>query len=529
MPQAKSKKHRAGARSRAQRPKRRTKKQRRSNQHALSRAIVKRDVVTPTLIRQARERELTQAEIDLVHRTVAKGTSPDQFALFLWHCRKHGFDPVAKEVYCVLFNVTKHHQDFDCPGPTLCLQPQGTTGIWHKGKEMVILTGIGGLRGAAARNHEDYGSVDEPQFTFSGDKRTPAGKLIPDSCTVRVWKKGATRPTSATLYWEEFAPFNLSDERFEFWNKMPKNQLAKCTEAQAQRKAYPDLVNIYVTEEFARKFSETTAEGREMTVTHRLPQAVQDARAALRDAKSPEEAKKAQEAFTKTRAPQQPPPPPAAAAPVPAAPLPGGPTLMGTIVVNKDFTVTGDLADVSPELQKLLLIRWENEFWHIYPKDLPELAKFCRERRYGLVAPAGSPAGAVSVSPARSQSSPEGMGPSPPARSQGKRGGSGGGSAPTPVLVCGVIDRVTREPRGNKVLGIVTLVVDKKHPAYSCWDKDVTDILAGKIGQLAEVWTRTKGQFRNIIGLQKVAGVTYTDGKIPDIQKDREPGKTLWG
>ena len=495
-------------------------------------------MVTPTLIRQARERELTQAEIDLVHRTVAKGTSPDQFALFLWHCRKHGFDPIAKEVYCVLFNVKNHHQDFECPGPPNCQEPQGTsTGIWHKGKEMVIITGINGLRAAAARKHDDYGSVDEPIYTFS-DKRTPAGKLIPDTCTVRVWKKGAMRPTSATLYWEEFAPFNLEDPRFEFWNHKPKNQLAKCTESQCHRKAYPDLTNIYVIEEFAQKLSQTTPEGREMTVTHRLPQAVQDARAALRDAKTPEEAKKAQEAFTKTRAPQQ--PPPAAAAPSPAAPLPGGPTLMGTIVVNKDFTVTGDLADVSPELQKLLLIRWENEFWHIHPKDVPELAKFCRERRYGLVSPpfglvlpAGSPPGAGSASAARSQSSPEGMGPSPPGGSQGKRGsarqGSGRQTTPAPVLVCGVIDRVTREPRGNKVLGIVTLVVDKKHPAYSCWDKDVTDILAGKIGQLAEVWTMTKGQYRNIIGLQKVAGVTYTDGKIPDIQKDREPGKTLWG
>lgn len=264
-------------------------------------------IVTPTVIREGVERRLTNEELDLLKRTVARGTSPDQFSLFLWHCRKHHLDPVAKEAYCVLFNNDKHHQDFECPGLPYCRLPASGTGIWHPGKDMVIMVGIGGLMGLAARTHPDYGSVDAPEFTWFADKRTPAGRRIPESCTVRMWKKGADRPSSATLFWDEFAPVDLKESKAKFWNNMPANQLAKCTKAQCTKTAYPDLTDIYIPEEMAQKMSMLTKEGREITIAPPDVGEVAKARAALRDAKSPEEAKTAQEAFRKAQAGGKPP------------------------------------------------------------------------------------------------------------------------------------------------------------------------------------------------------------------------------
>jgi RecT family protein len=465
-----------------------------------------------------RQRELTQAEINLVHRTVARGTTPDQFALFLWHARKHHFDPVAKEVYCVLFGNSKHHQDFECPGPPSCNLPATATGIWHPGKDMVIMTGIGGLMGNAARNHADYGSVDEPEFTwFSPPKTTPAGKRIPETCTVRVWKKGAERPTAATLYWEEFAPVDLAADKAKFWNQMPKNQFAKCTRAQAIKAAYPDLTDIYIPEEMAKRMSMMTAEGREMTITMPAPAVgeVAEARKALRDAKTPDEARKAQEAFRQAQAGGKPTPTDAAATPrQPAAPLPGN-SVLGVITVDaKNWTVTGDLANLSPELEKLVLIRWQNDQWHILPKDVFELEKVVRERNYRfqlLTPPPSSP--------------PTGLhGPSP--GEEKRRGGSREAVSST---VTGTIDRVSREIKGHKELGHITLAVGKKKPIYGSWDKDVTDILAAAIGKEATVELISRAGYSNIVGVVKVGERTYTDGKIPDVQqKDREPGKTLF-
>jgi hypothetical protein len=431
-------------------------------------------------------------------------------------------DPVAREVYCVLFNTKQHHQDYDCLGPPECNFPRTTTGIWHPGKDMVIMTGVGGIRNSAARHHDDYGSVDAPEFVF-GNRTTPAGRKIPESVTVKVWKKGSDRPTAATVYWDEFAPVDLTTEKASFWNKMPCNQLAKCGEVQAHKKAYPDLTDIYVPEELARKMSELTPEGREMVVyaPKASPEQSKKDWEAFKQAKS-EEAKKALEALRASQGAGKPVTSNAAATPPQPGPASQGNTVLGVITVDgKNWTVTGDLANLSPELEKLLLIRWEADQWHVNVKDVVELEKVCRERNYQfqLLTPPSSPV----------------KGPHVPTPSGGKPGGrrqapaAVSSTASTPVLVAGVIDRVTREPRGDKVLGIITLIVDKKRPVYSCWDKTVTDILAAAVGSLAEVWTVTKANWKNIVGVQKAKGVEYTDGKYPVIQqRDREPGKTLF-
>ena len=462
-----------------------------------------------------RERELTQSEIDLVHRTVARGTTPDQFSLFLWHCRKHHMDPVAREVYCVLFNTKQHHQDYDCLGPPECNFPRTTTGIWHPGKDMVIMTGVGGIRNSAARHHDDSGSVDAPEFVF-GNRTTPAGRKIPESVTVKVWKKGSDRPTAATVYWDEFAPVDLTTDKASFWNKMPCNQLAKCGEVQAHKKAYPDLTDIYVPEELARKMSELTPEGREMVVyaPKASPEQTKKDWEAFKQARS-EEAKKRLEAMRATQGGGKPVTPNAAATPPQPRPAPQGNTVLGVITVDgKNWTVTGDLANLSPELEKLLLIRWEADQWHVNVKDVVELEKVCRERNYQfqLLTPPSSPV----------------KGPHVPTPSGGKPGGRRPAPDAVSSTVTGQIDRVTREIKGTKQLGQITIVIGKKKPTYGCWDKDITDILAGAIGKQATVDLMSRSGWTNIVGVRKAAGKTYTDGKIPDIQVDREPGKTLF-
>src|SRR5690348_15921726 len=81
----------------------------------------------PKAIVRNKERLLTGEEITLIKNTVAKGTTEEQFALYHWICKKHRMDPLTKEIYCVLFDVSKHHQD--------------EKGIWCSGKDMVVITG----------------------------------------------------------------------------------------------------------------------------------------------------------------------------------------------------------------------------------------------------------------------------------------------------------------------------------------------------------------------------------------------------
>jgi len=503
-------------------------------------AIVKAEVVSPTVIRGGRERELTQAEIDLVHRTVAKGTDDDQFALFLWFCRKHGLDPVAKEVYCLLFKVAKHHQD--------------EKGIWCEGKEMVILTGIGGLRGLAGRNYPlEYGSTDEPEFTFSGQK-TPAGKLIPDTCTVRVWKKGAARPTSATLYWEEFAPHDLTDDRFKFWNKSPKNQLAKCTEGQALKKAYPDLSNIYVTEELARRISEQTPEGRDIryaqdhlqTGSHEAAQKVLEDKLAgnmpLNPAidvpgapvqresgnKSLAAAKisEGEKSVTGGRVSD-----PAAAKKVPESEYhPGNvPSATkaepwkynGTIEVDwtgdKTFPVIrGDVGELVGFFPADLVLKRKEDWWRAFAEDVARIKLVANAQNFRVNEVLPTP-------PAKSK---EAKTKPTNAKAKVKQ------ESASPRLAKGIIERVISGMTGNNnpLRNVTMLLPDKRKPTFGCFDKGLFEWLDKGNGKPAELYVQTRGKYTNIVGLKLCAGKEFIDGKTPVVQrKDQEAGqRTLY-
>lgn len=184
---------------------------------------------------------LSPEQIDLIKETVAKGVSDLQLQLFLHVCRKHRLDPLAKQIYCVLWPV-RNNTAYD----------------------MVIIVGINGLRTTAARDHKDFAGTSKPVFQFSQDK-TPAGRVIPTSVTMKAFRKDA-EPSEVELFWEEFAPTDLRSSRADFWNRMPKHMLAKCAEAQALKKAYPDLSDVYIEEEVAQRMADLTPGGREITI-----------------------------------------------------------------------------------------------------------------------------------------------------------------------------------------------------------------------------------------------------------------------
>lgn len=168
----------------------------------------------------------TQAQIDLMTRTVAKGATKDEFALFLNVAKKTGLDVWTKQMYFikrkVWNNITKSYEEI------------GT-----------IQTGIDGYRVIAERSGKLAGSEDA---IF--DNETGAH---PEKATVTVHKiiSGIRCPFTASARWSEYAPIHpKTNEIMGQWKKMPYLMLAKCAEALALRKAFPnDLSGIYTEEE----------------------------------------------------------------------------------------------------------------------------------------------------------------------------------------------------------------------------------------------------------------------------------------
>jgi len=203
--------------------------------------------VTTAIVRHpTQERTLRPAEIDLLKKTVAKNCTDEEFSLFMLVCKKKKLDPFTKQVYCIKWPRRG--------------QPD----------EMVIIVGIGGYRSMAARSHKkDFGGTSEPKWTFNDKElgengKTPAKRKIPDTATVEAFRRSGSKG-AATVFWEEFAPVDLKATRSDFWNRMPKHMLAKCAEAHAIRKVFPDLSDIYSEEEMSQRLSDLTPGGRQIS------------------------------------------------------------------------------------------------------------------------------------------------------------------------------------------------------------------------------------------------------------------------
>ncbi|KKL13940.1 hypothetical protein LCGC14_2520750, partial [marine sediment metagenome] len=126
-------------------------------------------------------------------------------------------------------------------------------------KVMAIQIGIDGYRAMAARSHKDFGSIGEPEYEYGTDPK------IPILARIKLWKKGVEQPTVAVAFWAEIAPQDLNKPEAWAWKKMPRHMLAKCAEAFALRKAYPDLADIYTDEEMMQADDDLSPEGREVT------------------------------------------------------------------------------------------------------------------------------------------------------------------------------------------------------------------------------------------------------------------------
>ena len=105
-----------------------------------------------------------------------------------------------------------------------------------------VQVGIDGFR-LHAQRAGGYAGSDEPVYEYN-DKNEVT------KATVAVYKivQGVRCPFTAAARWDEYYPGQGPNSRM--WDKMPHNQLAKCAEALALRKAFPaELSSLYAEEE----------------------------------------------------------------------------------------------------------------------------------------------------------------------------------------------------------------------------------------------------------------------------------------
>ena len=167
--------------------------------------------------------------IGVLTNSLYPGAASGSIKLVIGYCKAAGLDPMQKPVHIVP--------------------------MWDgKSKQMrdVVMPGIGLYRTQAARSGE-YAGVTEPEFgdditesvggaqiTYPKWCRVTVRRLLPNGTVVDFTAKELWKENYATKGRDSAAPNAM-------WLRRPYAQLAKCAEAQALRKAFPEAVGSQPT------------------------------------------------------------------------------------------------------------------------------------------------------------------------------------------------------------------------------------------------------------------------------------------
>lgn len=176
-----------------------------------------------TKIEQTSIANMPESELmEVLQSSLYPGASLPSIKLVLGYCKAAGLDPMRKPVHIVP--------------------------MWdNKAKQMrdVVMPGIGLYRTDASRTDEHVGT-DDPvfgpmvEYELSGTKVT-----VPEWCRVTVYRRKGDMKCAftATEYWiENYATAGKDTAAPNtMWKKRYRGQLAKCAEAQALRKAFPEV------------------------------------------------------------------------------------------------------------------------------------------------------------------------------------------------------------------------------------------------------------------------------------------------
>ncbi len=200
-------------------------------------------------------RDFSVAQLKLIRRTVARECSDAEFDEFIAVAQHCGLDPLRRQITPLILG-----------------------GARDAGRRLVCWATIDGLRVIAARQG-DYRPMETAPLIECDPVRidpdtNPLGLIRAE---VRVWKRSGDvwHAVAGEAWWDEVAPLNEewganatgvrepTGRRIldPSWRRMSRIMIAKCAEAQALRRGWPDLMSgLYSQEELhAARLAEKTA------------------------------------------------------------------------------------------------------------------------------------------------------------------------------------------------------------------------------------------------------------------------------
>ena len=195
----------------------------------------------PTVV----QRGIDESTWGALCNTIYPGANPDSIIMAVDYCKARKLDIMLKPVHLVPMQVK---------------DARTNEKVWRD----VPMPGIGMYRIQADRSG-NYAGADEPEFGPTVTQEFPdpynQGKVIrvsyPEWCKYTVYKfvNGQRIAFTSKEYWiENYATqSSKTDCPNAMWKKRPYGQIAKCAEAQALRKAWPEIGSEPTAEEMEGK------------------------------------------------------------------------------------------------------------------------------------------------------------------------------------------------------------------------------------------------------------------------------------
>lgn len=172
------------------------------------------------LILKADQDSWSDTQLAALKQLGIKNASTGDLQVFFHQAKRTGLDPFARQIYMI-----------------------------ERSGRQTIQTSIDGFRIIAQRSN-NYGGQTPAEWCGEDGvwKDVWLSDKPPVAARIGVYYKDAQHPTYAVAKWDSYAV-----AQNPIWKKMPDLMLAKCAEALALRKAFPnDLSGIYTSDEMSQ-------------------------------------------------------------------------------------------------------------------------------------------------------------------------------------------------------------------------------------------------------------------------------------